>query len=211
MFPNVRMIIVALLASMVAVICAMGMFAAFGVTHEPFAQLPSDKPPLQLVFDHTVPAADARALPFGVRFQINAASSGGGEAAAAVNIPVAASLPAAVPVAAIAPAPPEPAAAPAQQTVADADSAADSAIPDAVKPPASTAADAATLKPVHRRRLVRRAPSQFADQNSSQPAFQWPRPAAPASRPATGPVSRAVANKTVSNTPAAELPAPTIQ
>ena len=58
MFPNVRMMIVAMLASVVAVICAMGMFAAFGVNHEPFAQLPSDSPPLQLVFDHAAPAAD---------------------------------------------------------------------------------------------------------------------------------------------------------
>jgi hypothetical protein len=190
MFPNVRMMIVALLASMVAVICAMGMFAAFGVTHEPFAQLPSDKSPLQLVFDHTVPAADGRALPFGVRFQINAASSGGGvEKATAVNIPAATS---------------PPAAASAKETVADTKS----APPDAVKPPAVTAAD--TAKPV-RHRLVRRAPSQFAQQNPSQPAFQWPQPAAPAVRPATGSISRAVGNKTLGNTSAAELPAPTIQ
>ncbi len=191
MFPNVRMMVVALLASMVAVICAMGMFAAFGVTHEPFAQLPSDKPPLQLVFDHTVPAADGGALPFSVRFQIDAASPGGGEAEKAVNIPAVALLPAAAPVAAVAPAPSEPAAAP------------------AVKP-ASTAADTATPKPGHRRRLVRRAPSQFAQQNPTQPAFQWPQPAL-APRPAPGSISRAVANKTRSNMPAAELPPPTIQ
>jgi|HubBroStandDraft_6_1064221.scaffolds.fasta_scaffold523942_1 hypothetical protein len=191
MFPNVRMMIVALLASMVAVICAMGMFAAFGVTHEPFAQLPSDKPPLQLVFDHTVPAADARALPFGVRFQINAASSGGEEAdkPAAVNIPVVSPAPAAVP---------------ARQTVADANN----TLPDAVKPPAVTAADTAAPKP--RRRLVRRAPSQFAQQNPTQPAFQWSQSAL-VPRPAPRPISRAVANKTLSNTSAAELPAPTIQ
>ncbi len=190
MFPNVRMMIVAMLASVVAVICAMGMFAAFGVNHEPFAQLPSDRPPLQLVFDHTVPAADGRALPFGVRFQIDAASAGGGEAEKPVNIPVVS---------------PASAAAPAQQTVADTNG----ALPDSVKPPANAAADTATPKP--RRRLVRRAPSQFAEQNPSSPAFQWPRAAAQTSRAATGPVSRAVANKTVSNTAAAELPAPTIQ
>jgi len=190
MFPNVRMMIVAMLASVVAVICAMGMFAAFGVNHEPFAQLPSDRPPLQLVFDHTVPAADGRALPFGVRFQIDAASAGGGEAEKPVNIPVVS---------------PASAAAPAQPTVADTNS----ALPDAVKPPANAAADTATPKP--RRRLVRHASSRFAEQNPSPPAFQWPRPAAPTSRAATGPVSRAMANKTVSNTAAAELPAPTIQ
>jgi hypothetical protein len=192
MFPNVRMMIVAVPASTAAVICAMGMFAAFGVTHEPFAQLPGDRPPLQLVFDHTVPAADGRALPFGVRFQINAAAAGGDEAknTAAVNIPAVAS-PAA--------------AAPAKQIVADTAS----VLPDAAKPPAVAATD--TAKPV-RRRLVRRAPSQFAQQNPSQPALQWPLPApAPAPRPATRPISRAAANKTLSNTPAAELPAPTIQ
>jgi hypothetical protein len=191
MFPNVRMMIVAVLASMVAVICAMGMFAAFGLSHEPFAQLPSDKPPLQLVFDHTVPAADGRALPFGARFETDATSSGGGEVknTAAVNVPLVTS---------------PPAAASAKQTVADTSSAA----PDAVKPPAVTPAD--TAKPV-RRRLVRRAQDQFAEQNPSQPVLQWSRPAATASRAATGPISRAIANKTVSNTPAAELPAPTIQ
>jgi hypothetical protein len=190
MFPNVRMMIVAMLASVAAVICAMAVFAAFGVTHEPFAQLPGDKPPLQLVFDHTVPAADGRALTFGVRFQMDAAASDAGavENAAAPNIPVVTSAPAA---------------APARQTVADPNS----VLPDAAKPPAAAVADAAKL--VHRR-LVRRAPGQFAGQNSSQSAFQWPQPA-PAPRPATRPISRAAANKILSDTPAAELPPPTIQ
>jgi hypothetical protein len=189
MFPNVRMMIVAVLASMAAVICAMAVFAAFGVTHEPFAQLPGDKPPLQLVFDHTVPAADGRALPFGVRFQINAAAVDG-EAQKAINIPLVSSAPAV---------------AAAKQTVADTNN----TPPDVVKPPAAAPAAAAdTAKPVHRR-MVRHAPSQFAQQNPS-PAFQWAQPA-PAARPAPRSISRAVTNKILSNTPPAELPPPTIQ
>ena len=73
MFPNVRLMIVAMIVSMVAAICGgLALFAAFRVNHEPFARLPSDDPPLQLVFDqHGVGGrTDAIAAPFGVRFQM---------------------------------------------------------------------------------------------------------------------------------------------
>jgi hypothetical protein len=74
MFPNVRLMIVAMFASIVAIGCGLGMFAAFRVNHEPLARLQSGSPPLQLVFGNGAPAAisDAAMAPFGVRFQLNA-------------------------------------------------------------------------------------------------------------------------------------------
>ena len=74
MFPNVRLMIVAMFASIVAIGCGMGMFAAFRVNHEPLARLHSGNPPLQLVFGNGAPApvTDAATVPFGGRFQLNA-------------------------------------------------------------------------------------------------------------------------------------------
>ena len=78
MFPNVRLMIVAMSASLLAVICAMtlfmGMFAAFSVTHEPFSGSRAGRPPLQIASaDGTfAPVADGKPAPFGIRFQLNA-------------------------------------------------------------------------------------------------------------------------------------------
>jgi len=52
MLPNVRLMIVAMLASVVALICGFGIFAAFRVSHEPFAHLPAAAAPLQIVADN---------------------------------------------------------------------------------------------------------------------------------------------------------------
>jgi hypothetical protein len=52
MFPNVRLMIAATLASVVALICGFGMFAVFRVSHEPFVRLPAATAPLQLVADN---------------------------------------------------------------------------------------------------------------------------------------------------------------
>jgi hypothetical protein len=73
MFPNVRLIIVAMLASMAAICCCLGVFAAFRVNHEPFTRSQSSNPPLQLVFGNGAPAVatDAAVVPFGVRFALN--------------------------------------------------------------------------------------------------------------------------------------------
>jgi hypothetical protein len=77
MFPNVRLMIVAVSASLLAVVCAMtlfmGMFAAFSVAHEPFSP-PAGRPPLQIAFadESSAPVADGKRAPFGVRFQLNA-------------------------------------------------------------------------------------------------------------------------------------------
>ena len=66
--------IVAMSASLLAIVCAMGMFAAFSVTHELFSALPAGKLPLQISFgdESSSPVADGKPAPFGVRFQLNA-------------------------------------------------------------------------------------------------------------------------------------------
>jgi hypothetical protein len=73
MFPNVRLIIVAMLASMASICCCLGVFAAFRVNHEPFTRSQSSNPPLQLVFGNGAPAVatDGAVAPFGVRFAPN--------------------------------------------------------------------------------------------------------------------------------------------
>jgi len=51
MFPNLRLLIGALAASVTALCCGFGMFAAFRVSHEPLSRLPSGAAPLQLVMN----------------------------------------------------------------------------------------------------------------------------------------------------------------
>jgi hypothetical protein len=83
MFPNVRLMIVAISASLLAIVCAMalfmGLFAAFSVAHEPFSGLAAAKPPLHIAFADEVsaPVADGKPAPFGARFQLSAPRSGG--------------------------------------------------------------------------------------------------------------------------------------
>ena len=78
MFANVRLIVVAISASLLAVICAMaffmGVFAVFSVAHEPFSTLAAAKPPLQIALadDISISVADGKPAPFGVRFRLNA-------------------------------------------------------------------------------------------------------------------------------------------
>jgi hypothetical protein len=52
MFPDVRLMIAATLASIVALMCGFGMFAAFRVSHEPLGRLPPAGTPMQLVADN---------------------------------------------------------------------------------------------------------------------------------------------------------------
>jgi hypothetical protein len=82
MFPNVRLMIAATIASVVALICGSGMFAAFQVSHEPLVRLPSASAPLQRSTDNiATPMAYAAPEPFDRRFQI----SESGNAAEAVE------------------------------------------------------------------------------------------------------------------------------
>ena len=60
MFPDARLLIAAIIASVVALSCGFGMFAAFRVNHEPLARLPSATAPLQLL------ASNSASLPLAV-------------------------------------------------------------------------------------------------------------------------------------------------
>jgi hypothetical protein len=51
MFPNVRLLIGAMFASVIALSCGFGVFAAFRVNHDPLSRLPADTAALQLVVD----------------------------------------------------------------------------------------------------------------------------------------------------------------
>lgn len=73
MFPNVRLLIAAILASVVALSCGFGVFAAFRVNHEPFVRLPPATAPLQLIAAGTITPAVmvAEADPVDHRFRIS--------------------------------------------------------------------------------------------------------------------------------------------
>lgn len=54
MFPNVRLLIGALFASVIALSCGFGVFAAFRVNHDPLSRLPANTAALQLIADEPV-------------------------------------------------------------------------------------------------------------------------------------------------------------
>lgn len=66
MFPNVRLLIAAIIVSVVALSCGFAVFAALRVNREPLARLPSAAPPLQLVasVSPSPPIAAAEVEPF---------------------------------------------------------------------------------------------------------------------------------------------------
>lgn len=72
MFPNIRVMIAALLASLAGISCGLGALAAFRVNHQPFTRMQSANPPLQVAFGTGLPeeVTDARPAPFDVRFQV---------------------------------------------------------------------------------------------------------------------------------------------
>jgi hypothetical protein len=73
MFPNIRLQIVALFVSVVALSFGFGVFAAFRVNHEPLAQIPAGAAPLQLGAENAAPsgAATSWGAPFGSRFWLS--------------------------------------------------------------------------------------------------------------------------------------------
>jgi hypothetical protein len=103
MFPNVRLMIVAIMASILGMSCGLGVFAVFRVNHDPFVRLPSATPPLQFAFSSATPvtfknsAVNDSAVPdlavasFGVRFEMSLPQTAG----TAEPPPVAAALEAA--------------------------------------------------------------------------------------------------------------------
>src|SRR5579883_2154771 len=68
MFPNVRLLLAAVVATMVVLSCGFGVFATFRINHQPLAELPIVGAPLQLA-DHASPAMEtlAAAGRFGAR------------------------------------------------------------------------------------------------------------------------------------------------
>ena len=61
MFPNVRLMVVAILAAIAGISCGLGLFATFRVNHEPLARLAEGSRPMQLAFDNLALGSDARA------------------------------------------------------------------------------------------------------------------------------------------------------
>lgn len=85
MFPNVRLLIAAMIASVVALTCGFGIFAAFRVNHEPWVRLPSGSAPLRLAADNGASLSVAAGEPFGHRFQIGEPPVGSGTTALAYS------------------------------------------------------------------------------------------------------------------------------
>jgi hypothetical protein len=73
MFPNVRLMIVAILAAIAGIGCGLGLFATFRVNHEPLARLAEGSSPLQLAFDNRALGWDAQA-PLEARLPVNGAA-----------------------------------------------------------------------------------------------------------------------------------------
>ena len=61
MFPNVRLMVVAILAAITGISCGLGLFATFRVNHEPLARLAEGSPPLQLALNNRALGSEAGA------------------------------------------------------------------------------------------------------------------------------------------------------
>lgn len=137
MFPNVRLMIAAVAASVLALCCGFAMFAAFRVNHEPLSRLATGNAPLQLAADSTAPSVVALAAgpPFGARFELIQTQT---SPAAAAASPVAATGPA------MAAAAPAQAAAAAQAPATVPEAKQDDAIVAPPEPPVAVAVAATT-------------------------------------------------------------------
>ena len=80
MFPNVRLMVVAILAAITGISCGLGLFAAFRVNHEPLARLAEGSPPLQLALNNRALGSEAGA-PLEARLP-------GKDAARLISVPV---------------------------------------------------------------------------------------------------------------------------
>jgi hypothetical protein len=70
MFPNVRLMIVAILAAIAGIGCGLGLFATFRVNHEPLARLAEGSAPLQLAVDNLALGSQAR-MPLQARLSVS--------------------------------------------------------------------------------------------------------------------------------------------
>jgi hypothetical protein len=89
MFPNVRLLIAAVVASVVALSCGFALFATFRVNHEPLSRLATGAAPLQLAAGNPIPSAmpPASADSFGNRFPLNQGDIAGASAEATPSQP----------------------------------------------------------------------------------------------------------------------------
>jgi hypothetical protein len=123
MFPNIRLMVVAILAAIAGIGSGLGLFATFRVNHEPLARLAEGSAPLQLAFDNPALGSDARA-PLEARLPVN-------DAAKAISVPVIIAIPSpAIPSPAI-PSPATPSPPAAEQAEANSTIAGDSSIQQA--------------------------------------------------------------------------------
>ncbi len=71
MFPNVRLLVGALFASVVALTCGFGLFAAFRVNHEPLSRLPVGTAPIALVANEVAAPRTGWGTPFDGQSRLN--------------------------------------------------------------------------------------------------------------------------------------------
>ena len=110
MFPNVRLMIVAVFASIMGIGCALGLFAEFRVSHDSFLRESNAGAPLQLGFNNLTPAAAvSTAATFGLHLHAGTLSLGGEDAEKATATEPGAEIGRAQPDAAPAVSPAEPA------------------------------------------------------------------------------------------------------
>jgi hypothetical protein len=72
MLPNIRLLIVAVLAAIAGISCGLGLFATFRVNHEPLVRFSEGGPPLQLAFNNRTAAPEA-ASPIAARLPVDSA------------------------------------------------------------------------------------------------------------------------------------------
>ena len=70
MLPNIRLLIVAVLAAIAGISCGLGLFATFRVNHEPLVRFSEGGPPLQLAFDNRMAGPEA-AAPIAARLPLD--------------------------------------------------------------------------------------------------------------------------------------------
>ena len=83
MFPDVRLLIAAVVASVVALSCGFAIFATFRVNHEPLSRLATGAAPLQLAAGNPSAATPAATESFGVRIPVSQGDGAGAPAEAA--------------------------------------------------------------------------------------------------------------------------------
>lgn len=211
MFPNFRLLVGAVIASVVALSCGFGLFAAFRINHEPLGRLPADTAPLQLVANEVAAPVAAWGASIDARSRLSDAGIGGGAPPDAPTL---------TPVRQDVIEPPNPAPSetrdPHQTSEApqqhEAGPVASAAPPAAVPLPAPAAAPVATLAPAP----IASMPAPVA--SASAPAASAPSPVESTPAPienAPAPIPRPEASAQTASTPApaesppALTPAPT--